>query len=207
MKKNLILFVTLILIIVTGIFAFILINNDRSFETNDKMENNNVKASTDDNLEQEETNEKVEKLPKEEKETTSQDDVNEDKKVVQEKSTSTKNTSSNNTNKKDSTKPKIKSNNQTTQKKNSSTSSVKSSSKTEWEKLGISENDYYNSPANKSMTIDFAISKYGNKENARKACYEKGEQYSSTEAYSFTCVEVNSYSGKMLGYHIIYVKI
>ena len=80
---------------------------------------------------------------------------------------------------------------------------------TEWEKLGISEYDYYNSPreGQSDMTLDFAVSKYGNSNNAYNACMDAGSNYTGLKDYRFRCYEIYSYSGNILGYHIKYFEL
>lgn len=74
----------------------------------------------------------------------------------------------------------------------------------EWEKLGISEYDYYNSPAWEWQTVDFGInldeSKYCSNENdCLLKCQEYGNEYLQTHSGGFKCNNVVSYSGKYLG--------
>ncbi|MCI8445964.1 MAG: hypothetical protein HFH31_00560 [Bacilli bacterium] len=78
---------------------------------------------------------------------------------------------------------------------------------TEWEKLGISEYDYYNSPEIFWKTVDFDINKYGNKDAAATACYNAGANYTGLENYRFRCDETYSHSNKFLGYHIEYIEL
>lgn len=78
---------------------------------------------------------------------------------------------------------------------------------TEWEKLGISEYDYYNSPDNPLMTVDFDVNKLGSMEETKNACYNAGANYTGLENYRFRCYETYSYSGKFLGYHIKYFEL
>lgn len=75
---------------------------------------------------------------------------------------------------------------------------------TAWEKLGISEYDYYNAPAWKWQTVDFGInldeSKYCSNENdCLLKCQEYGEEYLKTHSGGFKCNNVFSHSGDYLG--------
>lgn len=90
---------------------------------------------------------------------------------------------------------------------NSSTSSVVKKEETAWEKLGISEYDYYNSPEISWKTIDFSIKKYGSFNKTKEACYNAGTSYTEIESYRFRCYESYSYSGDFLGYHIEYFEL
>lgn len=73
---------------------------------------------------------------------------------------------------------------------------------TAWEKLGISEYDYYNSPVQSWKTVEFKVSDYGNRQAAFEACQNYGKNYTGLENYSFRCDSVESYSGDYLGEHI-----
>lgn len=64
-----------------------------------------------------------------------------------------------------------------------------------WDELGITENEYYNSPAWSWARVDFAIEKYGSQEKCLNACIEYGE---STDM-GYSCSTINSYSGRYLG--------
>ena len=90
---------------------------------------------------------------------------------------------------------------------NSSTSSVEKKEETAWEKLGISEYDYYNSPEISWKTIDFSIKEYGSFDKTKDACYNAGTSYTEIESYRFRCYESYSYSGDFLGYHIEYIEL
>lgn len=72
---------------------------------------------------------------------------------------------------------------------------------TTWEKLGISEDDYYNKPMWNWAKIDFNVNDYGSQEATEEACQKKGwELYE--EGYAFSCTNVLSYSGKYLGEYL-----
>lgn len=96
-------------------------------------------------------------------------------------------------------------------KKEDSNSSAKDNKKkkeeTAWEKLGISEYDYYNSPEISWKTIDFSIKEYGSFEKTKETCYNAGTSYTEIESYRFRCYESYSYSGDFLGYHIEYFEL
>ena len=59
----------------------------------------------------------------------------------------------------------------------------------EWEKLGISEDDYYNKPMWKWARIDYPT---------HEECIQAGEKM-GYEIISYTYININSYSGKYLG--------
>lgn len=133
-------------------------------------------------------------------------DKNENLSVSEKKSSSTKESSKlpkkeqESTNKETSEKESQKNN-------NSSTSSVVKKEETVWEKLGISEYDYYNSPEINWKTIDFSIKEYGSFDKTKEACYNAGTSYTKIESYRFRCYESYSYSGDFLGYHIEYIEL
>lgn len=64
-----------------------------------------------------------------------------------------------------------------------------------WDELGITENEYYNSPAWSWARVDFAIEKYGSQEKCLNACIEYGE----STGMGYSCSTINSYSGRYLG--------
>ncbi len=64
-----------------------------------------------------------------------------------------------------------------------------------WDELGITESEYYNSPAWSWARVDFAIEKYGSQEKCLNACIEYGE----STGMGYSCSTINSYSGRYLG--------
>lgn len=64
-----------------------------------------------------------------------------------------------------------------------------------WDRLGISEYDYYNKPDHSWAEVDFKLSDYGSEEATLNACKEYGKQHGG----GFFCDRVNSYSGNYLG--------
>lgn len=68
---------------------------------------------------------------------------------------------------------------------------------TTWESLGISEYDYYNSPMWSWARVDFSIKNYGNFEQTHQACIDAGNNME--DIISFSCTNINSYSGDYLG--------
>lgn len=70
-----------------------------------------------------------------------------------------------------------------------------SAEKTAWEKLGISEYDYYHTPAIKGQKVTHST---------RKACIDEGNAKAlESDDLQFGCTEVISYSGDTLGYMLI----
>ncbi len=68
---------------------------------------------------------------------------------------------------------------------------------TEWEKLGISEYDYYNSPMWSWARVDYSVKTYGSFDATHQACINAGNQLE--DIISFSCTNINSYSGDYLG--------
>ena len=66
-----------------------------------------------------------------------------------------------------------------------------------WEKLGLTEDEYYNQPYPKGMTVDFPVSTCSNESNCYNQCSQKGLTYG--DGYTFSCELVTSASGKFLG--------
>lgn len=78
---------------------------------------------------------------------------------------------------------------------------------TEWEKLGITEYEYYNTSDIAWKTLDFSVKEYGSMESAFAACRYAGENYTGMENYRFRCDDVKNYAGYFIGYHIEYIAL
>ena len=68
---------------------------------------------------------------------------------------------------------------------------------TAWESLGISEYDYYHKPMWSWGRIDYKIEDYGSFDATHQACIDAG--YQLEDIISFSCTNINSYSGAYLG--------
>ena len=68
---------------------------------------------------------------------------------------------------------------------------------TAWESLGISEYDYYNKPMWSWARVDYSVKTYGTLEQTHQACIDAGNQLE--DIISFSCTNINSYSGDYLG--------
>ncbi len=175
--------------------------NDKNINIEDEVYDSNEEG----NVDKIDSNEKEDDIVIEEK---SEEiiDKNENLSASEKKSNSTKESSKlpkkeqESTNKETGEKESQKNN-------NSSTSSVVKKEETAWEKLGISEYDYYNSPEISWKTIDFSIKEYGSFDKTKEACYNVGTSYTESESYRFRCYESYSYSGDFLGYHIEYIEL
>lgn len=68
---------------------------------------------------------------------------------------------------------------------------------TAWESLGISEYDYYHKPMWSWARVDYKIEDYGSFDETHQACIDAG--YQLEDIISFSCTNINSYSGAYLG--------
>ncbi|MBO5143110.1 MAG: hypothetical protein J6C46_09050 [Clostridia bacterium] len=68
---------------------------------------------------------------------------------------------------------------------------------TAWESLGISEYDYYHKPMWNWARVDYKIEDYGSFDATHQACIDAG--YQLEDIISFSCTNINSYSGAYLG--------
>ncbi|MBQ7140900.1 MAG: hypothetical protein IJO32_05295 [Bacilli bacterium] len=68
-----------------------------------------------------------------------------------------------------------------------------------WDSLGITEYEFYNSPAHSWAKLDFKISDYGSREVTFNACNDYGNKHKAEHGGGFECLPVNSYSGDYIG--------
>lgn len=112
-------------------------------------------------------------------------------------------------------KPSATQNNNSTSNKEQTTTNSNSNSSVEvkpWERLGISEYDYYNKPAWSWQNVDFVLNGSGenacsSREDCRRKCQEYGDNYLSDHSGSYNCDTVNSYSGNYLGEDFTFVEL
>jgi len=202
-----------ILILVIGIVSYVILSQDNKKES---LSNLSDKKSIKVKIEEKE---KVDDLKVEEKEDESATEENKsevsniskEKEKKETTSQSTTNTNDNNsrvsqeqaTNTNQSVKSETNSNNNTTQQTNviQNTTPEPVHEQTEWEKLGISEYDYYNSPMWNWARVDYKVSDYGSYELAHQNCINAGlnKQETDENLISFSCTQINSYSGNTLG--------
>ncbi len=177
--KKFILPVIFLLIIVSGISCFIFLSNDKKIEkeTNEKVieekikeEDNNVSESTivSDEVEESKSNNSSTSEPVSE--------VKKEEKV------------SDNTIKESSTKENVKVVEEPKQ----------TTSKTAWEELGMSEEDYYNKPMWSWARIDFSINEYKTENKTKEACESKGDEYFE-QGLGYSCTSIYSNAGTYLG--------
>lgn len=198
MKKKLLIIVLVVISIglISGVFIMKMGNRELKTEnTNDNVvqEKEKNKEST-----QEKEPEELEKVD-EEKDSSKKDknDYKNNTKVEANDTSSTINAE------------KEESNKTPVQSDNNNTSVVE---KTEWEKLGISEYEFYNFPAWNWQNIDFGINltddkKCNNETECLTKCQNYGEEYIKTHSVGYRCTNVLSYSGKYLGEDFEYFEL
>lgn len=209
MKKKYLIIILIILLII-GITSLIFLfkpSNDNDIK---KLEEPKIKEtkitpnSIEDNskeLEKNETNVEVVDENKSTGQVTTKKETQEPKK---ETNTSKSNSNNNvNNNKTNNTKQ-----NEETKKvePKETTQPVVTESKNDnpWDRLGISEYDYYNKPMYSWEKVDFKVSDYGSKGATEKACEDYGYAYIETHDGAFSCNNVTSYSGAYLGEYFKY---
>lgn len=202
-KKILITIITLIsiiLLVVVGIYIFK--NKDTSTNKNNevketlKEENqNNLEIDVDKNEEQ--IDEEIEESNDKEDEDV-ESNLNDVDNSIKE----------NNSNNEDSTPNKDNSNNNNTNQNNNVSNSTPDDStkeQTPWEKLGVTEYEYYNTPVWSWQNVDFGVDLEGDKYCVNEAdclskCQKYGDEYlSQNNNGGYNCDDVLSYSGRYLG--------
>lgn len=181
---------TILIVLLVGILGigYLKINNPKEETINTEITKNISKEDKEESTDEIIVDEKIEEIetPKnnnkdEEKNTTPK---KEDKKEQKSSSESKNNTTitctdtnkQNNNEVKEATQPK---------------------KETEWEKLGISEYDYYHKPMWSWARVDYKVEDYGSLEKAHQACIDAGNKIE--DSISFSCTNINSYSGDYLG--------
>lgn len=213
-SRKMITILITIIILVIGIVSYVILSQDNKKES---LSNLSDKKSIKVKIEEKE---KVEDLKVEEKEDESATEENKaevsntskEKEKKETTSQSTTNTNDNNsrvsqeqtTNTNQSVKSETNSNNNNTQQQTNviqNTTPEPVHEQTEWEKLGISEYDYYNSPMWSWARVDYKVSDYGSYESAHQNCINAGldKQENDENLISFSCTQINSYSGNTLG--------
>ena len=155
------------------------------------IENNTSESINNDNLEELEQDNKEDELTddnsNDEEKTIEQESPKESQTTKEEKKTnnSSSNNTSSNQNKKEESSSNKKDNKQSVE------------SKPVWEELGISEYDYYHKPMWSWAKIDYFVDTYGTEEATHRACIDAGNKLENITSY--TCYNINSYSGDYLG--------
>lgn len=202
-KKILITIITLIsiiLLVVVGIYIF----KNKDTSTN---KNNEVKETLkEENQNNSEIN--VDKNEEQNDETIEESDDKDDEDVESDSNDVDNSIKENDSNNEVSTPNKDNSsNNNTNQNNNVSNSTTDDSPKeqTPWEKLGITEYEYYNTPVWSWQNVDFGVDLEGDKYCANETdclskCQKYGDEYlSQNNNGGYNCDDVLSYSGRYLG--------
>lgn len=203
-KKILITIITLIsiiLLVVVGIYIFKVRDtstnkNNEVKETLKEKNQNNSEIDVDKNDEQ--NDEEIEESNDKENENVESNSNDVDNSIKE-----------NDSNNENSTPNKDNSNNNTNQSQNNnqsnSTSDDSPKEQTPWEKLGITEYEYYNTPVWSWQNVDFGVDLEGDKYCANETdclskCQKYGDEYlSQNNNGGYNCDDVLSYSGRYLG--------
>ena len=203
-KKILITIITLIsiiLLVVVGIYIFKVRDtstnkNNEVKETLKEENQNNSEIDVDKNDEQ--NDEEIEESNDKENENVESNSNDVDNSIKE-----------NDSNNENSTPNKDNSNNNTNQSQNNnqsnSTSDDSPKEQTPWEKLGITEYEYYNTPVWSWQNVDFGVDLEGDKYCANETdclskCQKYGDEYlSQNNNGGYNCDDVLSYSGRYLG--------
>ena len=181
---------TILIVLLVGILGigYLKINNPKEETINTEITKNISKEDKEESTDEIIVDEKIEEIetPKnnnkdEEKNTTPKKEEKKEQKSSSESKnntaiTSTDTNKQNNNEVKEATQPK---------------------KETEWEKLGISEYDYYHKPMWSWARVDYKVEDYGSLEKAHQACIDAGNKIE--DSISFSCTNINSYSGDYLG--------
>ena len=213
-SRKMITILITIIILVIGIVSYVILSQDNKKES---LSNLSDKKSIKVKIEEKEKVEDLKVAEKEDESATEENkaevsNTSKEKEKKETTSQSTTNTNDNNsrvsqeqtTNTNQSVKSETNSNNNNTQQQTNviqNTTPAPVHEQTEWEKLGISEYDYYNSPMWSWARVDYKVSDYGSYESAHQNCINAGldKQENDENLISFSCTQINSYSGNTLG--------
>jgi len=188
MKKKIIIIVLILITIFAVSFAVLKLQKNKDSGI---IENNASESVNKDNPEELEQDTKQDEITdnnsNNEEKTIEQESPNESQTTKEEKKTN--NSSSNNTSSNQNKKEESSSNTQDNKQ------SVES--KPVWEELGISEYDYYHKPMWSWARVDYSVDTYGTEEATHQACIDAGNKLENITSY--TCYNINSYSGDYLG--------
>ena len=188
MKQKIIIMVLVLITLFAVSFVILKLQTNKDSEI---IENNTSESINNDNLEYlEQYNKEVELTDdnsNDEEKPIEQESPKESQTTKEEKKTnnSSSNNTSSNQNKKEESSSNKKDNKQSVE------------SKPVWEELGISEYDYYHKPMWSWAKIDYFVDTYGTEEATHRACIDAGNKLENITSY--TCYNINSYSGDYLG--------
>ena len=193
--------ISIILLVVAGIYIFKVRDtstnkNNEVKETLKEENQNNSEIDVDKNNEQ--NDEEIEESNDKENENVESNSNDVDNSIKE-----------NDSNNENSTPNKDNSNNNTNQSQNNnvsnSTTDDSPKEQTPWEKLGITEYEYYNTPVWSWQNVDFGVDLKGDKYCANETdclskCQKYGDDYlSQNHNGGYRCDDVLSYSGRYLG--------
>ena len=196
--------ISIILLVVVGIYIFK--NKDTSTNKNNEVketlkEENQNNSETDVDKNEEQNEEEIEESTDEEDgnvESNSNDvdnSIKENNSNNEESNTNNDNSSNNNTNQSQNNNNNL----------NNTTPNDTPKEQTAWEKLGITEYEYYNTPVWSWQNVDFGVDLKGDKYCANETdclskCQKYGDDYlSQNHNGGYRCDDVLSYSGRYLG--------
>lgn len=188
MKQKIIIMVLVLITLFAVSFVILKLQTNKDSEI---IENNTSESINNDNLEELEQDNKEDELTddnsNDEEKPIEQESPKESQTTKEEKKTnnSSSNNTSSNQNKKEESSSNKKDNKQSVE------------SKPVWEELGISEYDYYHKPMWSWAKIDYFVDTYGTEEATHRACIDAGNKLENITSY--TCYNINSYSGDYLG--------
>ena len=192
--------ISIILLVVVGIYIF----KNKDTSTN---KNNEVKETLkEENQNNSEIN--VDKNEEQNDEEIEESDDKDDEDVESNSNDVDNSIKENNSNNEVSTPNKDNSNNNNTNQNNNVSDNTTDDSpkeQTPWEKLGITEYEYYNTPVWSWQNVDFGVDLEGDKYGANETdCLSKCQQYgdvylSQNNNGGYNCDDVLSYSGRYLG--------
>lgn len=188
MKQKIIIMILVLITLFAVSFVILKLQTNKDSEI---IENNTSESINNDNLEELEQDNKEDELTddnsNDEEKTIEQESPKESQTTKEEKKTnnSSSNNTSSNQNKKEESSSNKKDNKQSVE------------SKPVWEELGISEYDYYHKPMWSWAKIDYFVDTYGTEEATHRACIDAGNKLENITSY--TCYNINSYSGDYLG--------
>ena len=138
----------------------------------------------------------------EEKEFDNESEKNKEETSIEEKNTTEENKNENNQSVKENTNNPQQSENKNSEQDNIPQDTEIPTTPTVWDSLGITEYEYYNTPAHSWAKLQFKIDDYGSREATENACREYGNNNKPEDKIGYWCRSVDSFSGKYLGEEI-----
>lgn len=133
---------------------------------------------------------------------SSETEKNKEETSIEEKNTTEENKNENNQSVKENTNNPQQSENKNSEQDNIPQDTEIPTTPTVWDSLGITEYEYYNTPAHSWAKLQFKIDDYGSREATENACREYGNNNKPEDKIGYWCRSVDSFSGKYLGEEI-----